>query len=260
MKRLVALLLALLPLTAAEALADNKETLDAARAAYYSLRREGLASFSCLVTPNWDLLLASRWRTDPAAAAKIYKTFSGLTFGVEVGNGPRPKVLHADVPGTDSESEGMKRLAGGIEQTVSGFFDAWTPFVLTSPIPAAGASTEVTEVHGLKIVDFKETTGASVGLVMRDDYTIESTRILTDTFASVIQPQFVKSPKGLLLTAIQGSYRKLPSGPPLSLQLRIEYQDVSGFMLPKRLHVSSNDGRMVSLMDLAFGTCQAQHR
>jgi hypothetical protein len=259
--RLVALLLALLPLAAGEALADNKETLDAARAAYYSLRREGLASFSCLVTPNWDLLLASRWRTDPVAAAKVYKTFSGLTFGVEVGNGPRPKVMHADVPGTDSESEALKRLAGGIEQTVSGFFDAWAPFVLTTPIPVAGPSTEVTEAHGFKIVDFKEGSGAvSVGLVMRDDYTIESTRIVTGTFDSVIQPQFIKSPKGLLLTAIQASYRKLPSGPPLSLQLRIEYQDVSGFMLPKRLHVSSNDGRTVSLMDLAFGTCQAQHR
>jgi hypothetical protein len=96
---------------------------------------------------------------------------------------------------------------------------------------------------------------------MREDYTIESTRVLTATFASVIQPQFTKSPKGLVLTAVQGSFRKLPDGPPpVSLQLRIEYQDVSGFMLPKRLHVSSNDGHTVGLMDLGFGTCQAQRR
>jgi hypothetical protein len=51
-KRVFALVPALLPLAASEALADNKETLDAARAAYYSLRREGLTSFTCLVTPN----------------------------------------------------------------------------------------------------------------------------------------------------------------------------------------------------------------
>jgi hypothetical protein len=75
-----------------------------------------------------------------------------------------------------------------------------------------------------------------------------------------MQPQFVKSPKGLLLSAVQGSYRKLSGGTPVSLRLRIEYRDVSGFMLPKRLHVSSNDGHVVGLMDLAFGTCQAQHR
>ena len=258
MRRLLVLLLALLPLAAGEASADGKETLDAARAAYYSLRREGLASFTCLVTPNWDLLLASRWRTDPAAAAKVYKAFSSLTFGVEVAPGQRPKVMHADLPGSDAESDTLKRLVGGMEQTLSGFFEIWAPFVLTTPIP--GPTAEVTETHGLWIVDYKE--GATqVGLVMRDDYTIESTRILTDTFASVIQPQFIKSPKGLLLTAIQGSFQKLPAdGPPVSLQLRIEYQNVSGFMLPKRLHVSSNDGHTVGLMDLGFGTCQAQRR
>ena len=257
MRHLLAFLLALLPLAAGEALADSKETLDAARAAYYSLRREGLASFSCLVTPNWDLLLASRWRTDPAAAAKAYKTLSSLTFGVEVAPGQRPKVVHADVPGSDSESDSLKRLVGGMEQTVGGFFDTWAPFVMTTPIP--GAAAEVTQTHGVWVVDLKEGT-TQIGLVMRQDYTIESTRILTATFASVIQPQFIKSPKGLLLTAVQGSFRKLPDGPPVSLQLRIEYQDVSGFMLPKRLHVSSNDGHTVGLMDLGFGTCQAHRR
>ncbi len=258
MKRLLALLLALLPLAAGEASADNKETLDAARAAYYSLRREGLAGFSCLVTPNWDLLLASRWRADPVATAKAYKAFSGLTFGVEVAPGQHPKVMHADVPGGEPESEALKRLVAGMEQTVSGFFETWTPFVLTTPIP--GANAEVTQTHGLWIVDYKE--GATqIGLVMREDYTIESTRILTATFASVIHPQFTRSPKGVLLTAVQGSFRKLASGAaPVSLQLQIEYQDVSGFQLPKRLHVMSHDTRGVGVMDLGFGTCQARRR
>ena len=259
MKRLPALVLALLPLAAGEALADNKETLDAARAAYYSLRREGLTGFTCLVTPNWDLLLAARWRGDPAGAAKAYKTLSSLTFGVEVAPGQHPKVLHAEVPTGEPESEALKRLVGGMEQTVSGFFETWTPFVLTTPIP--GAEAEMTQTHNLWIVDYKETGGAQIGMVMRQDYTIETTRILTTTFASVIQPQFVKSPKGLLLTAIQGSYRKLSEGAtPVSLQWRVEYQGVSGFLLPKRLHVMSYDGRAVGVMDLGFGTCQVQHR
>jgi hypothetical protein len=258
--RRLALLLALLPLAAGEALADNKETLDAARAAYYSLRREGLTGFSCLVTPNWDGVLAARRRTDPAAADKAYKTLSALTFGVEVAPGQRAKVMHTDPPGlggSEKEVEALKLVTSGIEQTLTGFFDAWAPFVMTSPIPPATA--EVAEAHGLWIVDYKEGT-TQVGLTMRGDYTIESTRILTSTFASVIQPQFVKFPKGLMLTAMQGSYRKLPTGPAASLQLRIEYQDVSGFVLPKRLWVSSNDGHTITQMDLAFGTCQAQHR
>ena len=77
----------------------------------------------------------------------------------------------------------------------------------------------------------------------------------------MIQPQFTKSPKGMLLTAVQGSFRKLSGDAvPVSLQLRIEYQDVSGFLLPKRLYVIVVRRPDVGQMDLGFGTCQAQHR
>jgi hypothetical protein len=212
------------------------------------------------VTPNWDQLLAPRWRTDPNGAAKAYKAFSGLTIGVEVALGQKVKVLHADLPtGSEAETEPLNRLVAAMEQTLIGFFDTWAPFVLTTPIP--GSTAEVTPARGLWIVDFKEGTNISVGLVMRLDYTIETTRIVTDAQASVIQPQFVKSPKGMLLTAIQGSYRKLSSGAaPVSVQWRVGYQDVSGFLLPKRLHVISSDSRAIALMDLTLGTCQAHRR
>ena len=251
------LLLLLLPL-ASGALADGKETLDAARAAYYSLRREGLASFTCLATPNWDAVLAERRRIDPATAEKTYKVLSALTFGVEVVPGKRAKVMHTDPPSSsEKEAEGLRLVTSGVEKTLTGFFDAWGPFVATTPIPPPTA--EVTETHGLWIVDYKEGVTA-VGMVMRNDYTIESTRVVTAIHSSVVQPQFIKSPKGLLMTAMQGQYRQLPNGPIGSLQLRIEYQDVTGFLLPKHIYVSSSDGRAVTQMDLAFGTCQAQRR
>ena len=128
---------------------------------------------------------------------------------------------------------------------------------MTSPIPPPTA--DVAQAHDLWVVDYKEGPTA-IGLVMRSDYTIDAMRAITDKFSSAIQPQFTRSPRGLLLTAVQSQYRQLPNGPTSSQQLRIEYQDVSGFMLPKRLWVSNNDGRSVTLMDLSFGTCQAQRR
>jgi hypothetical protein len=251
-------ILGLLPLLATEARADGKETLEAARAAYYSLRREGLASFSCVVTPNWDSLLATQWRTHPASAAKTYRALSPLTFGVEAAPGQRARVMHAGLPASaETESAAFKAVVTGTEKALSGFFDTWTPFVMTSPIPPATA--QVVEAHGAWSVDYKE--GAiRVGLVMRKDHTIDLMRLATDSFDSVIQPQFTQSPKGLLLTAIQGEYKALPAGTPVTLQLRIEYQDVSGFQLPQRVYVLAQDGRQVVLMDLSFGTCQAQRR
>jgi hypothetical protein len=257
-KRIVAVILALLPLAAGEARADGKETLEAARAAYYSLRREGLTGFTCLATPNWDGVLAARRRTDPAAAEKTYKVLSALTFGVDVAPGRRAKVMHANVPsGTDKENEALKLVTSGVEEALTGFFDTWAPFVLTSPIPPNTA--EVSEARELWSVDYRE-GATSVGLAMRKDYTIDASHIVTAQFDSLIQPQFTRLAKGLLLTAVQGQYRQLPSGAQVSLQMRIEYQEVSGFQLPRRLHVMTYDGRAVALMDLAFGTCQAQHR
>jgi hypothetical protein len=256
--RRLALLLGLLALPAGEPRADAKETLEAARAAYYSLRREGLASFSCLVTPNWDPVLAAGRRTDPVAAEKAYKALSALTLGVEVAPGRRAKVMHTDPPGAAAkENEPLKRVAAGLEQTLAGFFDTWGPFVMTSPIPPATAT--VAEAQDRWIVDHKE--GAlRIGLVMRKDYVIDLMHLVSATTDSTIQPQFAKSPKGLLLSAVQGEYRPLPAGAPASLQLRIEYQSVDGFRLPLRLYVSAQESRGVSLMDLSFGTCQAQRR
>jgi hypothetical protein len=84
--------------------------------------------------------------------------------------------------------------------------------------------------------------------------------LISASFDSVIQPQFTRSPKGLLLTALQGEYKPLPSGTASTLQLRIEYQDVGGFQLPQRVYVLALDGRQVVLMDLGFGACQTQRR
>jgi hypothetical protein len=259
-KRLLALAFALLPLSAGEALADGKQTLDAARAAHYSLRREGLTSFTCLVTPNWDGVLAQR-HANPAAAEKAYKVLSGLTFGVDVAPGRHAKVMHTGAPASagEKETESLKLVTAGIEQTLVGFFDTWAPFVMTSTIPPDSA--DVVDVHGGWNVDYVQ--GAlHIGMVMRRDYVIDLMHVVTAKVDSLIQPQFTRTAKGLLLTALQGQYRPLSDGapPPNSLQFRIEYQEVSGFQLPRRLWVSAHERRGVVLMDLGFGTCQAQHR
>jgi hypothetical protein len=255
----VALLLALLPMASGEARADGKETLDAARAAYYSLRREGLASFTCLVTPNWDSALAAQRRTNPAAADKAYKVLSGLTFGVDVAPGRHAKVMHTGAPagGSGKENESLKLVTSGIEQTLAGFFDTWGPFVMTSSIPPTSA--EVVEAHGTWNVDYKE-GAVQIGLVMRKDYVIDVMHVVTAKVDSVLQPQFVRTPRGLLLTAVQGDYRPTAGGGANSLQLRIEYQDVGGFQLPRRVWALAQERHGVVLMDLSFGTCQAQRR
>jgi hypothetical protein len=256
-RRLATLTLCLLPMEAGEALADARDTLDAARAAYYSLRREGLAGFTCKVTPNLDALLFPQRRTDPAAADRTLKAFTALAFSVDAAPGRRARVGHIP-PATsnDMEAQALKQIVAGMEETVGGFFDTWSPFVMTSPVPP---TADMVEAHDQWSVDYRE--GAiRVGLVMRKDYTIDVMHLVTASFDTTLQPQFTASPKGLLLTAVQGKYKPLPSGTSGSLQLRIDYQDISGFLLPGRVTVSGNDGRTQVQMDLAFANCQVTKR
>lgn len=257
MRRLAALIVSLLPLAAAPALADSKDILNAARTAYYSLRREGLTGFSCTVAANWDALLAAQRRDDPTAADRIHKALTAIPVTVEVGPGRRPKVAHGELPdGTPEEVRTVRTIIGGLDEALSGFFDTWSPFVVASPIPPETAG--LVETHGRWSAEYRDAR-IQVWLSMRKDYTIDVMRIAGSGFESTIQPQFTPTAKGLILTAVQGEYRPLPSGTRSSVQLRIDYHDVGAFSLPRRVISSSaRDGRTQTQMDLVFSNCQTR--
>jgi hypothetical protein len=257
MRRLAALVVSLLPIAAPAALADSKDTLNAARAAYYSLRREGLTGFTCQVSTNWDAILAAQRRGDPAAADRLYQALTAIPITVDVGPGRRPKVTHGELPdGTPEETQTIKTIIGGLEEALSGFFDTWSPFVVASPIPPETA--ELVEAHDRWSAEYKDAR-IQLWLSMRKNYTIDVMRIAGSGFESTIQPQFTPTAKGMILTAVQGEYRPLPSGARSSVQLRIDYHDVGAFSLPRRVISSSaRDGRTQTQMDLVFSNCQAR--
>jgi hypothetical protein len=115
-----ALALCLLLARAGAASADTREFLEKARAAYYSLQREGLIEFTCEVVPNWDHSLATPRRLNPAAAARTHEMLSKTGFSVTVGPGKRATVAHTEVqPANEQQAKTLKGHAS-IEQTCSG--------------------------------------------------------------------------------------------------------------------------------------------
>ena len=207
--------------TASAAAADERDFLQKGQAAYYSLQREGLAEFARSALPNWDLMLASLFRTDPDVGKRTHAMLSSQRFALTVGVGKRPKIafLGGATAGNAQQAQGLEKIKSGLDQALTGLFDIWSPFVLTEPFPGPSTAVDLVE-----------------------------------------QPLFTETPRGLLLSAYQAGYRTLPAGEVSQLQVRIDYQQVDGFDLPKTLALGGSQGGHPFLMEVALAECKVTRR
>ena len=250
-----------LMITASAAAADERDFLQKGRGAYYSLQREGLAEFTCAAVANWDLMLASLFRTDPDVGKRTYAILSSQRFTATVGVGKQTKIayLGGTAAGNAQQASGLEKVKSGLDQALTGVFDVWSPFVLTEPFP--GPTTPVDLVEQPSQWNLAYVDGANqVDVTVNKDYSIRAVRTASSASIGMLQPLFTETPRGLLLSAFQAGYRTLPAGETSQLQVRIGYQRVDGFDLPKTLVLSGNQGGNPFLMEVALADCKVTRR
>jgi hypothetical protein len=249
------------PLSFAQARADRKEIVGQARAAYYSLSNRGLVEFQCNVQPNWRLVLKDVLAADPASAETALRLLNGIHFTVSLGPDGAVKVTHrADVaPTNDKVAEGFNQIFTGMEQAMSGFFDTWKPFMLSTPFPAVESDYRLEESENQYHLSYKEGT-ADVVTTMGKDFAISETKVTTPEFASSISPQFTRTAEGFLLTGYQATYRGKSDADRTVLQVGIVYQQVNGLQLPQKLNLAGSYGDSPFQIEVTFSGCQAKRR
>ena len=254
--RIAVTVVGLLLAATAAASPDTRDTLEKARLAYYSQQRDGLTDFGCAVQPNWEQIVVTARRALSAADEQALRVLKELRITVAAAPARRAKVVRNELPAANEEqAKALQQIYSGMEQTLIGFFDTWSPFVMTSPLPPPTATVTLLEQQGQWRFSYKE--GATdISAVLGEDYAIQAMRIGTPQMASLIQPAFTKSPRGFLLNALQGQYKPLPSGPTALLQMRIDYQTVTGFQLPKTITVGGDDGASGFQMEFSLMACQ----
>lgn len=237
--------------------ADKKEIIKQARSAYYSLQSQGLVEFQCNMAPNWEALLQETRKTDGPGVDRAIRTLKQLQFTVALGSAGSAKVTHTTVAATnDQMAEGLNQIYSGMEQMVSGFFDTWSPFMRTSPFPEVEGSYELADQGGQWVLSYKEGTAAVV-TTMGKDFAIHELKVETSEFLSSLQPQFTRSHGGFLLTGYQADYRGKSASDATKLKVGIDYQEVSGLQLPKKLDLSGNYGGTPFQMQVTFLECKA---
>lgn len=232
---------------------NNRETIRKARDSYYSLKRFGFAGFTSNIEPNWEAVLAEDIKKNPAGAQAGLKLLSGLHFAMTLAQDGQVTVTHrADLaPTNDQVAAGFNQIYSGMDQALSGFFATWNLFMLNSPFPAVESEYQLQDAGGEFLITYKE-DGASVSTTMAKDLRITAIKVVSSEFSSVIRPRFGNTDKGFVLKGYAGDYVPVKGPGKVTLDAEVEYQEVNGLQVPRKLHlVSSLDGAP-NLMELSF--------
>jgi hypothetical protein len=238
---------------------DKREIVKQARQAYYNLGDHGLTGFQSNVQPNWRLVLKDQIAADPANAETALKMLNGIHFTVSLGPDGVVKVTHhVDVaPSNEKVAEGFNQIFSGMEQAMSGFFDTWKPFMLTSPFPAVNGDYQLEELDNQYHLSYKDDT-ADVATTMSKELLISEIKVDSPAFKSVLKPVFSKNPQGFLLTGYDATYQE-PSGKVgVQLKVQIDYQQVNGFQLPNKLNLTGSYQGTPFAMELTFSDYQVK--
>ncbi len=240
--------------------ANKRAIVNQARQAYYSLKDRGLIEFQANVSPNWRLVLKDQIATNPASAETALKLLNGIHFTVSLGPDGVVKVTHqADVAPTNVKvAEGFNQIFTGMEQAMSGFFDTWKPFMLSSPFPDADSDYQLEGLDSQYLLSYKDGT-ADVATTMSKNLVISEIKVDSPAFKSVLQPQFIKSPQGLLFTGYDATYREPSGGEGVQLKVQIDYQQVNGLQLPRKLNLAGSYQGTPFAMELMFSDYQVKN-
>ena len=253
-RRIAGLLLVWLALVAtAYGQVDKKAIVTQAGQSYYSLRRFGLVEFQATIQPNWALTLGERMKTDPAGTQAFLKRLATLHFGMTLDADGRVKVTYqSDVPPQSPQAaEGIKQIFAGIEQLVPPFFDTWSPFMLTTPFPLVDTAYQLEDNGKQYRLAYKDGDSNFVTTMTKEFEIIET--VVTDaTSHGSIKPQFIKSQKGFLLMGYEATYEPTSGPGKTHLTVQIEYQEVNGLQLPRRMHMDSVFDGQSATTELVF--------
>jgi hypothetical protein len=240
----------------AQAVANKQALLSQARGAYYNLRTEGLASFECSVTPNWELLLKKEVEQNPEGAKSAIDTLNQLQFTLTMSPDGNVKLTHNELEGqSDQMKDALKQIYSGMEQMASGFFDTWKLFMLNPPFPEVNSEYQLVSAGSQYKLSYKDDT-ADVVTTMARDLAINNMKITTPQFDSTIQPSFNKTAKGFLLSGYEASYQSQKPEEATKLDVKISYNEVEGVQMLQKLDLSGSYGGVPFAVELGFSDCK----
>jgi hypothetical protein len=238
----------------AQPVANPKQVLTKARASYYSLQDQGMAGFQCSATPDWEKLLQDQRKQDSAAADNAMKVFNQIHFVIKVDNG-KVKLTHNDIPGqTQQMNDALAQIYSGMEQMTSGFFDTWSVFMLSGPLPQVDSKYQLQSGGQVYLLNYLDGT-SEVATIMGRDFAISELKVTTKDFDSAIHPGLTATPKGFVFRSYTASYQSKDPKEATQLTVFMDYQEIDRLQILKKLALSGTYGGVPFAVDIAFSDC-----
>jgi len=214
---------------------DRKEIVGRARQRYYNLRQQGLIEFQTNIKPNWKLLLMG-----VKSNAGATKLLNGLHFSMSIDSESKFRMdHHADMTPPDQKSaDRFDQVFKDMDEAVSRFVATWSVFMLTSPFPEIEGDYEVIEVAGQ--YHFSQKNGANDVLTITDkDFMIIEIRVSGAGLDASLKPVLEKTAQGFILKGYAASYETPSGARNTRLQVRLDYQEISGLRLPREVNLDT---------------------
>jgi hypothetical protein len=225
----------------------NENVINEARGAYYSLARKGFKGFNATIEPNWEVILAQ------TATPTNLKVFRAIQFSMVVDANGAVTVTHE--VGMDASKPDLQptvnRIHYDVQRLVTGFFNTWRIFMVLSPFPDAATQLKIENAGKHYRLSYPTQSG-DVTITMANDLTMTEWNVSGPTVKRAVRPQFQKTVDGLLLTGYHGVFDPVGPGIKTTLDFKIEYQDLNGMKVPRKLRFNGMHGSEPVAAELVF--------
>jgi hypothetical protein len=211
---------------------DKKQILNIARQKYYNLRQAGLIDFQVNIKPNWHLVADFQSNT---AALKVLE---GLSFSISIDSESKLRMDHRTelIPSGERASDYIDKIFTDMDQAISRFISTWSVFMLTSPFSPSDNSYEIRNLADGYQFSRREGETNVVTLAGRD-FKINEIRVSGASFKATLKPLLKETPGGFILNGYSANYETGSRN--TRVEVRLEYQLVSGLQLPRKVNVNT---------------------
>src|SRR5262245_54208361 len=240
--------------------ADKREIVKQARAAYYGLRPRGFDSFQATLTPDWNVVLSASGQKPTEAQLAL---LGGLHFEMIYDGAGKTRVTHrSDTPApNEAVQKGYDQIFNGMDQVIEGFFQTYTPFMITSPFPSIDGDYRVDDIENGYVVAWKEDRDTtSITTRITRTFAITDMVINSTEFDALIKPTFSTSTDGYVLAAYNGFFKPKAGNGTVLIDCSIEHQLVDGFRLVRKLTFSSSVDGSPNKTEIAFSNYSVKRK
>ncbi len=236
--------------------ADRKDIVRQARAGYYSLKSEGMAGYSCQIKPDWTFM--EKLLDGEQGGNEVLHILRQVRFQVVIGPNGEATVSHQSeaTPPNDAVRDRVQKIIGGLEQIISGFFQAWQGFVVTPPFPEVESDYQVVDL-GQKLQLAYRQDQVGVQMSMDHNFSIGEMSIKMEQINVTIRPRFELDEGKYVLSAYDFE-NVMNTGEKQQGTVTIQNQKVEGLILPVHVGIKMMIGQALAEPSFDFTDFQVK--